>query len=79
MAHPAVQEAAVTGVSDLEWGESVKAWIVLRDGHDLVASSLIDHCRALIASYKSPRHVEFVAELPRLFNGKIDKKALRAQ
>jgi acyl-CoA synthetase (AMP-forming)/AMP-acid ligase II len=42
------------------------------------AEDLITHCRSLIASYKKPRTVEFVDALPRLFNGKIDKKALRA-
>lgn len=77
MAHPAVHEAAVTGIADPEWGESVKAWIVLREGHDVDATTLIAHCRALIASYKKPRVIAFTPSLPRLFNGKVDKKALR--
>ena len=77
MSHPAVQEACVTGVPDPEWGESVKAWIVLRDGQQAGAAELIGHCRTLIASYKKPRFVEFTPDLPRLFNGKVDKKALR--
>jgi len=50
---------------------------VLRNGAGS-ADELIEHCRSLIASYKKPRSVEFVDTLPRLFNGKIDKKALRA-
>lgn len=79
MSHPAVHEAAVTGVADAEWGESVKAWIVLRDGHEVDAPVLVEHCRSLIASYKKPRYIEFTADLPRLFNGKVDKKALRAR
>lgn len=79
MAHPAVREAAVTGVPDAEWGESVKAWIVLRHGHAPDAPALVAHCRTAIASYKKPRHVEFIPDLPRLFNGKVDKKALRAR
>lgn len=79
MAHPAVREAAVTGVPDPDWGESVKAWIVLRDGHAPGPDALVEHCRTLIASYKKPRHIEFTPDLPRLFNGKVDKKALRAR
>ncbi len=77
MSHPAVQEAAVTGVPDAEWGESVKAWVVLREGHQPDPVVLIEHCRRLIASYKKPRFIEFTPDLPRLFNGKVDKKALR--
>ena len=77
MSHPAVHEAAVTGTPDPEWGESVKAWIVLRPGYEADAPTLIEHCRSLIASYKKPRTIAFTPDLPRLFNGKVDKKALR--
>ncbi len=79
MSHPAVWDAAVTGTPDPVWGESVKAWIVLRDGAAVQPDALIEHCRTRIASYKKPRHVTFTPELPRLFNGKVDKKALRAR
>jgi acyl-CoA synthetase (AMP-forming)/AMP-acid ligase II len=79
MSHPGVLEAAVVGVPDPVWGESVKAYIVRRSGTDTNEDALIQHCRSLIASYKKPRSVEFVDSLPRIFNGKIDKKALRAR
>ena len=60
------------------WGESVKACVVTRPGQSTTEAELIEHCRGLIASFKKPRSVDFVKALPRLFNGKVDKKQLRA-
>ena len=79
LTHPAVLQAAVIGVPDSRWGESIKACVVLRPGCAVIADELIQHCRDQIASYKKPRSFDFLTELPRLFNGKVDKKQLRAR
>ncbi len=76
-AHPDVAEVAVIAVPDPVWGESVKACVQLRPGGRANEQDLIEHARTRIASYKKPRSIDFVESLPRLFNGKIDKKALR--
>jgi len=69
--HPAVMEAAVIGVPDEIWGESVKAFVVLKQGHRVTQEEIIEICRQNLASYKKPRSVEFVNELPRNPYGKV--------
>lgn len=75
--HPAVLEAAVIGVPDRDWGESVKAVVALKPGKNASEEDIIKYCKQKIAHYKSPRSVDLVSELPKTGSGKIYKKALK--
>jgi acyl-CoA synthetase (AMP-forming)/AMP-acid ligase II len=79
MAHPAVDEAAIIGIEDIEWGERVRAIVVIRPNMELTQKELIDHCRPLMAGFKRPEHVVFTDELPRNPMGKVLKRVLREQ
>jgi long-chain acyl-CoA synthetase len=80
MTHPAIQDAAVFGIPNDEFGEEVKAAVQLRAGHTAspaLAEDLIAHCRAHLAGYKAPRSVDFHESLPRHETGKLYKRLLR--
>ncbi|WP_114569969.1 long-chain-fatty-acid--CoA ligase [Exiguobacterium flavidum] len=74
--HPAVKEAVVIGVPDPYRGETVKAFIVLKDETSVSTDELDVFCRERLASYKVPRSYEFRAELPKTFVGKILRRVL---
>ena len=75
--HPAVQEACVIGMRDAHRGESAKAIVVLREGHDADEAGIIEWARAHMAAYKVPHAVEFRDALPRSATGKVQWRALQ--
>ena len=76
MDHPAVLEVSVVGVPDGQWGEVAKAFVVVREGHEPTAESIISFTQERIARFTAPKHVEF-GDLPKTSTGKIQKYILR--
>ncbi len=74
--HPAVLEAAAVGVPDPRRGETVKAFVALREGESCTEKEIIDFCRERLAAYKVPTMVEFRPELPKTTIGKVLRRQL---
>jgi acyl-CoA synthetase (AMP-forming)/AMP-acid ligase II len=75
--HPAVEDCAVIGIPDEKWGERIHAVVQLKSGAQASAEELLDLCRSRLAGMKTPKSLEFRAELPRSPVGKTLKRALR--
>lgn len=75
--HSAVEECAVIGRPHGDYGEAVTAFVKIKQGRNCSEGSLIDFCKERIASYKAPKKILFVAELPKSPTGKILKRKIR--
>ena len=78
-AHPCVVESAVVGVEDEILGEVVTAYVVTRPSHTLTQPELLQFARGYLPSYKMPKKVLFIEELPKTASGKIKRNSLREQ
>jgi len=79
MSHPAVDEVAVVGAPSEEWGQTVKAFVVLRKGGSATEKELSEFCKSRLASFKRPERIAFLDALPKNQLGKILRKDLRAE
>ena len=77
--HDAIEEAAIIGVPDLDWGERVRAIVVLKDGEQASEDDISEYCRQRLASFKKPESVVFCNELPRNQMGKVLKRILKEE
>ena len=77
MRHPAVSDVAVLGIPDPDWGESVKAFVVVKEGQTMEEAEVVAFCKKYLASYKKPKHVTFLPSIPRNPSGKALKRQLK--
>ena len=77
--HPDVADVAVAGIPDAHWGETVKAFVIAREGTTPSRADLDAFVRKSVAGYKAPRYIEYVSEIPRNVSGKILKNELTAR
>ena len=77
MSNDEILDAAVVGIPDEKWGESVKGFVVLGADSSLSEDEIISYTRTQIAAYKCPKSIEFIQELPRNPSGKILRRELR--
>jgi len=75
--HPKIKEACAVGLPDPYRGETVKAFIVLRDGESLTEKDVVDYCKGKLAAYKVPKQIEFMEELPKSAIGKVLRRGLK--
>jgi len=77
--HPKIMEAAVAGINDPYRGETLKAYIVLKEGETMTEEEAIEHCKTNLAVYKVPKLIEFRDELPKTVIGKVLRRMLREE
>jgi long-chain acyl-CoA synthetase len=77
--HSKVEEAAVIGVPDVEWGQEPRAVVVLKQGESATPEEMMEYCRSRLAGFKRPRSVVFIDALPRTPMGKVLRKKLREE
>ncbi len=77
--HPKIMEAAVAGIVDPYRGETLKAYVVLKEGETMTEEEVIQYCKANLAAYKVPKLVEFKDELPKTMIGKVLRRMLREE
>ena len=77
--HPDIEEAAIIGIPDVDWGERVRALVVAKSGHQVQEADVIEYCRQRLASFKKPESVIVITELPRNPMGKVLKRILKEE